>query len=282
MSSELIQKYFRMNKLPHIWCPGCGHGIVTQSLVQAIDNLGLDKDKVCIVSGIGCSSRAPGYLDFNTLHTTHGRALAFATGIKLSRPELEVIVVSGDGDCSAIGGNHLIHAARRNINITTIVYNNNIYGMTGGQYSPTTPMHEYGTTAPFGNIDKPFDIAQLAAGAGATYAARTTAYHANQMTKYIQTAIAHKGFSLVETISTCPTYYGRKNKKGSAVNMLQWLKDHFVDVKAAERMTPEQLAGKHLMGEFKNVKAPEYTEEYGKIIKQCQPEYNYDGSVETE
>ncbi len=270
MSSQLIQKYFRMQKLPHIWCPGCGHGIVTQALVRAIDNLGLDKDKVCIVSGIGCSSRAPGYLDFNTLHTTHGRALAFATGIKLARPELEVIVVSGDGDCSAIGGNHLIHAARRNINITTVVYNNNIYGMTGGQYSPTTPTHEYGTTAPYGNIDKPFDIAQLAGGAGATYTARSTVYHAAQMTQLIQTAIAHKGFSLVEAISTCPTYYGRKNKKGSPVDMLRWLKDHFVDIKAAQKMTAEQMDGKFLMGEFKRVQAPEYTEEYGRIIRQCR------------
>ena len=270
MSSELIQKYFRMNKLPHIWCPGCGHGIITQALIRAIDELKLDKDKVCIVSGIGCSSRAPGYLDFNTLHTTHGRALAFATGIKMARPELEVIVVSGDGDCSAIGGNHLIHAARRNINITTIVYNNNIYGMTGGQYSPTTPSLEYGTTAPYGNIDKPFDIAQLAGGAGATYTARSTVYHAAQMAKYIQTAIAHKGFSLVDVISTCPTYYGRKNKKGSPADMISWLKDHYVDVKAAERMTPEQMEGKFLMGEFKNVSAPEYTSEYAKIIQHCQ------------
>ncbi len=282
MSSELIQKYFRMNKLPHIWCPGCGHGIVTQALAKAIGNLDLDKDKVCIVSGIGCSSRAPGYMDFNTLHTTHGRALAFATGIKLSRPELEVIVVSGDGDCSAIGGNHLIHAARRNINITTIVYNNNIYGMTGGQYSPTTPTHEYGTTAPHGNIDKPFDIAGLAGGAGATYTARSTVYHANQLTNHIQTAIAHKGFSLVEAISTCPTYYGRKNKKGSAVNMLSWLKDHYVDVKAAERMTPEQLEGKFMMGEFKKILAPEYSDEYRKIIERCQPDTCYETYAEAE
>lgn len=282
MSSELIQKYFRMNKLPHIWCPGCGHGIVTQALAKAIGNLDLDKDKVCIVSGIGCSSRAPGYMDFNTLHTTHGRALAFATGIKLSRPELEVIVVSGDGDCSAIGGNHLIHAARRNINITTIVYNNNIYGMTGGQYSPTTPTHEYGTTAPHGNIDKPFDIAGLTGGAGATYTARSTVYHANQLTNHIQTAIAHKGFSLVEAISTCPTYYGRKNKKGSAVNMLSWLKDHYVDVKAAERMTPEQLEGKFMMGEFKKILAPEYSDEYRKIIERCQPDTCYETFAEAE
>ncbi len=139
MNSQLVQDLFREEKLPHIWCPGCGHGIIMRALAVAIDNLGLDKDKVCIVSGIGCSSRAPGYMDFNTLHTTHGRALAFATGVKHANPELEVIVITGDGDASAIGGNHLIHAARRNIGITTIVFNNNIYGMTGGQYSPTSP-----------------------------------------------------------------------------------------------------------------------------------------------
>ena len=135
MASTLVKKYFREDTLPHIWCPGCGNGIVTRAIVKAIDSLGLDKDDVCIVSGIGCSSRAPGYLDFNTLHTTHGRALAFATGVKMANPKLNVIVVTGDGDSSAIGGNHLIHACRRNIDITTIVFNNNIYGMTGGQYS---------------------------------------------------------------------------------------------------------------------------------------------------
>ncbi|MDO9591600.1 MAG: thiamine pyrophosphate-dependent enzyme [Erysipelotrichaceae bacterium] len=272
MSSELVSQYMRETRLPHIWCPGCGHGIITHAIIRAIDNLGLDKDKVVIVSGIGCSSRAPGYMDFNTLHTTHGRALAFATGIKLASPELNVIVISGDGDASAIGGNHLIHAARRNIDITTIVFNNNIYGMTGGQYSPTTPTGEFGTTAPHGNIDRPFDIAQLAAAAGATYAARTTAFHAAQMTTYIQKAIAHKGFSIVEAISVCPTYYGRKNKKGSAVAMMNFLKDSFVDIKAVDRMTAEQLIGKHTMGEFKNTELPEYTAEYQKIIDRFRKE----------
>lgn len=272
MQSELVQKYMRVEKMPHIWCPGCGHGIVTQAIIKAIDQLGLDKDKVCIVSGIGCSSRAPGYMDFNTLHTTHGRALAFATGIKLANPELHVIVISGDGDAAAIGGNHLIHAARRNIDITTIVFNNNIYGMTGGQYSPTTPTAEFGTTAPYGNIDKPFDIAQLAMAAGATYAARGTAYHANQLTAYIKKGIEHKGFSLIEAISTCPTYYGRKNKKGSAVAMINYLKESFVDIKAAEKLPPEKMIGKHIMGEFKCVDMPEYTDEYNKIIDRFRKE----------
>ncbi|MBN2899329.1 MAG: 2-oxoacid:ferredoxin oxidoreductase subunit beta [Clostridia bacterium] len=271
MNNPIVEKYFRMDNLPHIWCPGCGNGIIMLALAKAIDSLGLDKDKVCVVSGIGCSSRAPGYLDFNTLHTTHGRALAFATGVKLANPELEVIVISGDGDASAIGGNHLIHAARRNIGITTIVFNNNIYGMTGGQYSPTTPNGDLGTTAPHGNIDRPFDIAQLAAAAGATYAARSTVYHANQMEKMIETAIAHKGFSMVEVISTCPTYYGRKNKKGSAANMIAFLKDSFIDVKVAEKLPEEKKAGKFLMGEFKKEEGVvEYTVAYESIIERLK------------
>lgn len=271
MNSTLVQNYFREEKLPHIWCPGCGHGIIMRAIAQAIENLGLDKDKVCIVSGIGCSSRAPGYMDFNTLHTTHGRALAFATGVKHANPDLEVIVITGDGDASAIGGNHLIHAARRNIGITTIVFNNNIYGMTGGQYSPTTPTGDLGTTAPYGNVDPSFDIAKLAAAAGATYAARTTAYHARPMTKYIEKAIAHKGFSLVEAISVCPTYYGRKNKKGSAVAMMNFLKDSFVDIKAAEKLPADKMVGKFIMGEFKHDETQEeYTSRYKKLIEQAK------------
>lgn len=266
----LVESSFREMKLPHIWCPGCGHGIVMGSIARAIEAVGLDKDKVCIVSGIGCSSRAPGYMDFNTLHTTHGRALAFATGVKLANPELEVIVISGDGDFSAIGGNHMIHAARRNINLTTICFNNSIYGMTGGQYSPTTPTDDRGTTAPYGNIDKPFDISMLAAGAGATYVSRCTTYHVTQLDKLIEKAIRHKGFSLVEAISSCPTYYGRKNKKGSAVDMLKWQKDAFIDVKVAEKLPEEKKVGKFLMGEFVNREASEYTEQYQRIIDQLK------------
>ncbi|MCK8058820.1 MULTISPECIES: thiamine pyrophosphate-dependent enzyme [unclassified Fusibacter] len=265
-NNQLVDQYFRKDRLPHIWCPGCGHGVIMHSIVKAIAELGWDKNDVVVVSGIGCSSRAPGYMDFNTLHTTHGRALAFATGVKLAKPHLKVIVISGDGDASAIGGNHLIHASRRNIDITTIVFNNNTYGMTGGQYSPTTPTNEFGTTAPHGNIDAPFDIANLAGAAGATYTARTTAFHMNQMTTIIKNALEHKGFSLVEAISVCPTYYGRKNKKGDAPQMMKWLKDTFIDIKVADKLPEEKRVGKLLMGEFKNVQKPEYTEEYHKIV----------------
>ncbi len=271
MNNPIVDKQFRQNRLPHIWCPGCGHGVVMHAMAKAIDALGYQKDEVCIVSGIGCSSRAPGYMDFNTLHTTHGRALAFATGVKLANPELKVIVVTGDGDCAAIGGNHLIHSARRNIDITTIVFNNNIYGMTGGQYSPTTPTHEFGTTAPYGAIEKPFDIAQLAGAAGATFTARGTVFHAKQLAELIQAGLEHKGFSLVEAISTCPTYYGRKNKKGSPAQMMSWLRDNFIDVKVADKLPLEKREGKLLMGVFKDVEQPEYTEEYMRIINRFVP-----------
>lgn len=267
--SEMTQKYYRVDRLPHIWCPGCGHGTLMNTVVRAIDKVGLSKDEVVVVSGIGCSSRAPGYMDFNTLHTTHGRALAFATGIKMANPKLHVIVIMGDGDSSAIGGNHLIHAARRNIDITTIVFNNNIYGMTGGQYSPTTPYGDFATTAPFGNIDKAFDLCSLAQGAGATYVGRGTAYHAPLMQKLIEKGLQNKGFSFIEGLSLCPTYYGRKNKKGNAFKMHSYFKDNCVDIKVVEK-NPEKGENKILIGEFYNNPKPEYTESYQVIIDKFQ------------
>jgi 2-oxoglutarate ferredoxin oxidoreductase subunit beta len=265
--SELIGKYFRTNHLPHIWCPGCGNGIVLRAIVKAIDNLGLDKNKVCVVSGIGCSSRASGYLDFNTVHTTHGRALAFATGIKFSNPELHVIVITGDGDCAAIGGNHLIHAARRNIDITTIVFNNNIYGMTGGQYSPTTPTGKKGTTAPYGNVDQNFDLCELAKAAGATYVSRSTVYAANMIIKQVEEGIKNKGFSFIETLTTCPTYYGRKNKLGDAVDMINYLKDTTVNISVYEKLSEEEREGKIPIGVLYRDSRPEYVESYEKIMR---------------
>lgn len=263
MPSKTIENNFRVNRLPHIWCPGCGHGILMHSIAKAIEELEIEKDDICIVSGIGCSSRASGYFDYNTVHTTHGRALAFATGIKLANPKLHVIVISGDGDCTAIGGNHLIHSCRRNIDITTIVFNNNIYGMTGGQYSPTTQTNDKATTAPYGNIDKPFDICDLSASAGATYVARASAYHAKQMTEYTKKAILHKGFSVVEGLSVCPTYYGRKNKKGSAVELIKSIKESSIlTSNLREGIEKDKIA----IGIFKDIQLPEYTEEYKKII----------------
>jgi 2-oxoglutarate/2-oxoacid ferredoxin oxidoreductase subunit beta len=277
--SDLL-KYFRQNRLPHIWCPGCGHGTITGALVRAIAKLKLDKNRVVVVSGIGCSSRAPGYLDFDTLHTTHGRAIAFATGIKLSRPDLKVIVLTGDGDCSAIGGNHFIHAARRNIDITTIVMNNNIYGMTSGQYSPMTPLGMLGTTAPYGTVERPFDLAKLAIASGATYVGRATSYHVQLLGELIEKALLNKGFSMIEAVSQCPTYMGRKNKIGSAVDMLNWFKEGAVNVKAAAVMAPEKLEGKFLIGELHNESAPEFTAAYDALVDSVRRKYdNFQGEV---
>jgi 2-oxoglutarate ferredoxin oxidoreductase subunit beta len=272
--------YFRKERLPHIWCPGCGHGTITGALVRAIDRLGLDKNKVCLVSGIGCSSRAVGYLDFDTVHTAHGRALAFATGIKLARPDLKVIVMTGDGDCAAIGGNHFIHAARRNIDITTIVMNNNIYGMTSGQYSPMTPRGMFGTTAPYGNVEHSFDLCELAKAAGASYVARSTSYHVPMLIDLIEKAIKNKGFSVVEAVAQCPTYLGRKNKLGGPVEMLTWIKDQTINAKAAAALPPEKVAGKMLIGELHNRPMAEYTADYDELIHRVQRKYEtFQGGV---
>jgi 2-oxoglutarate ferredoxin oxidoreductase subunit beta len=271
--------YFRRERLPHIWCPGCGHGTVTGALIRAINKLGLDKNKIVMVSGIGCSSRAVGYLDFDTLHTAHGRALAFATGVKLARPDLKVIVMTGDGDCTAIGGNHFIHAARRNIDITTIVMNNSIYGMTSGQYSPMTPRGMLGTTAPYGNVEDSFDLCELAKAAGASYVARSTSYHVPLLMDIIEKALQNKGFSVVEALSQCPTYLGRKNKIGGPVEMLNWIKERTVNVRAAANLPPEKLAGKLLIGELHHATRPEFTTDYLETIARVQRTYgeNYKG-----
>lgn len=265
------KEYLRQNRLAHILCPGCGHGTIMGAFLRAADQLKLEKDKVVVVSGIGCSSRASGYMDFNTLHTTHGRAIAFATGVKVANPDLKVVVLTGDGDCAAIGGNHLIHAARRNIDITVIVFNNNIYGMTNGQYSPTTGRGRMASTAPYGMVENSFDLCKLAIGAGATYVARGTTYNVIPLIGLIKKAIEHRGFSLVDVVSQCPTYYGRRNKMGKPAKMLEWQKENSVSIKNAEKMTPEELEGKIIWGEFyHNPNVPEYTEEYAKVIVRAQ------------
>ncbi len=270
-ASNITHKYLRSKKkFPNVWCPGCGIGIAMGAMIRAIDSLGLSKDDVAVVSGIGCTARIPVYLDFNTLHTTHGRAIAFATGVKLANPKLKVIVISGDGDLLAIGGNHFIHAARRNMDITCILVNNYIYGMTGGQYSPTTPVTKLASTAPYGMIEQSFNPADLAIAAGATFVARSTVYHASQLSRLISQAIMHPGFSLVETISNCHTQYGRMNREGSAVKMILWQKEHAVPATVASKMTKEQLEGKFVVGVLHDVQKPGYVEEYEKIIKRFQ------------
>ncbi len=251
--------------MPTIWCPGCGNGIVLQGVLRAIGKLNLDQDKVAVVSGIGCSSRAAGYVDFNTLHTTHGRAITFATGIKLAKPELTVIVLTGDGDCSAIGGNHLIHAARRNIDLTVVVFNNSIYGMTGGQFSPTTHVDDIAATAPFGSIDNSFDLCELAGAAGASYTARSTTFHAAQIPLLVEKGIENKGFSFIDVVTACPVYYGRMNKMPEAVDMLKTQRDNARNIKQWSTMSAEEKQGKFVIGELKNQPAPEYAASYAAL-----------------
>jgi 2-oxoglutarate ferredoxin oxidoreductase subunit beta len=261
-----VKDYIRERFFPHLWCPGCGHGIVLNGLLRAVEKLGMSKNEIVMVSGIGCSSRISGYVDFHTLHTLHGRALAFATGVKLSRPELNLIVPMGDGDALAIGGNHFIHAARRNIDITAIVMNNRTYGMTGGQYSPLSGYGTSATTAPYTNIDHDFDIVQLAIAAGATFVARTTTYHVNQIADMIQRAILHEGFSVVEVMSQCPTYFGRKNRIGSAVDMMEQYKTDTTPIGSKAKKDNPSLIER---GVFVEKELPEYCNEYNRIIERA-------------
>ena len=264
--TKLIHKYLRHDKkFPHVWCPGCGNGILLGSLIRAIDRVGYEKDEIVLVSGIGCSGRLPVYVDFNTLHTTHGRALTFATGVKLANPKLHVIVIMGDGDATAIGGNHFIHAARRNLNLTAIIVNNSIYGMTGGQYSPTTPYGARATTALSGNIEHAFSIAELAVSAGASLVTRGTVYHASLVAELIEMAIRKRGFGVVEVISHCPTQYGRKNKLGGPVEMLRWQKEMAVSVEKAGQLSEAELQDRFTVGVLVDRDLPIYTREYRKI-----------------
>jgi 2-oxoglutarate ferredoxin oxidoreductase subunit beta len=261
-----IKDYIRERFFPHIWCAGCGHGTVLNGLLHAVEKLGLSRNEIVMVSGIGCSSRISGYLDFHTLHTIHGRALAFATGVKLSKPELNVIVPMGDGDALSIGGNHFIHAARRNIDITAIIMNNRIYGMTGGQYSPLSGAGFLATTAPYTNIDQNFDVVDLATSAGATFVARTTTYHVQQMSDIIRQAVLHEGFSVVEVMSQCPTYFGRKNRLGSAVDMMKRYKEITVPMGSKKKKENPDLIER---GIFVQKELPEYCDEYDKIIERA-------------
>lgn len=262
-------KNIRGRFFPHIWCPGCGHGIILNNLLRTVDDLGLDPSSVCMVSGIGCSARISGYVDFHSMHTMHGRALACATGMKLARPELNMVVPMGDGDALAIGGNHFIHACRRNIDMVAIVMNNRIYGMTGGQFSPLSGRGIVATTAPYRNIDREFDTVRLALGAGATFVARTTAFHVKEIVSILKKAFAHKGFSVVEILSQCPTYFGRKNKIGDAVQMLEWYRDNTAPLGSKKL---EENPGLIARGVFAQEELPEYCAEYATIIAKASKE----------
>jgi 2-oxoglutarate ferredoxin oxidoreductase subunit beta len=263
ISQKVIHEYLRHDKrFPHVWCAGCSNGIVLGSIIRALAEMQINRDDYVMVSGIGCSSRMPVYVDLNTLHTLHGRAIAFATGVKMHKPHLKVIVVTGDGDCTAIGGNHLIHAARRNIDLTVILVNNNIYGMTGGQCSPTTPNGAYATTAAYGNIEPDFNVCDLAMGAGASYVARTTAFHTQETQNMVKEAINHPGFSLIEVVSACPVIYGRLNKKGGAPEMMKNFRDNSVPLAAVDKLPPEKVEGKIIRGVLRREIRAEFTEAY--------------------
>lgn len=279
VSQKVVHQYLRHNKkFPNVWCAGCSIGIVLGSVIRAVAELEIPKDDIMIVSGIGCSSRMPVYVDFNTLHTLHGRPIAFATGIKLYKPHMKVLVITGDGDATAIGGNHFIHGARRNIDISVIVINNHIYGMTGGQYSPTTLIGDMAATCPHGNIDPPFDICQLAIGAGASFVARTTAFHSLETQNLVKDAITHNGYSVLEVMSACPVIYGRLNKKGSASRMMEYMRDNSISIKAVDKLPPEKVENKIIRGIYKqDINAPEFTARYAQLVESLREKSDKEG-----
>lgn len=259
-----LEAYLRKARIPHIWCEGCGNGIILNSFASALKEINFNLDNIVVVSGIGCIGRISGYTNTDSFHTTHGRPIAFATGVKLANPNLKVVVISGDGDLFAIGGNHFIHAARRNMDIQVICANNFNYGMTGGQQGPTTPIDAMTTTTPYGNIEHPFNLVHLAAAAGATYVARWTTLHVRRLTESIKKALQKEGFSFIEVVSPCPEIYGRYNKMGRGIDMMNWFKkasevQHFSDPAKAE-ITPEKI----VLGEFVDIEKPSF----GRLLRE--------------
>lgn len=259
---EDLRKYLRVEMMPDVWCPGCGHGNVARGIATALDELHLPLEEVVMIGGIGCSGRTPFYFNVSAMHTTHGRALAFATGIKLVRPDLTLIVTMGDGDAAAIGGNHFIHACRRNIDLTAIVYNNATYGMTGGQHAPTAARGTRSSTTPLGSLEPGFDIVELALAAGATYVARSTTFDFDELPRRIAEGIRHPGFAVIEVLTQCPTFYGRMNGLGNAATLLDYERDQTVP---CDRITKEDLVGKLPLGVFRQVESPEYVREYAAL-----------------
>ena len=268
-----LLKYLRQEILPTTHCPGCGCGQVLNSFVNAIDDLAIDPKAIISVTGIGCSSWIPSpYLKCDTLHTTHGRAVAFATGVKVIRPQSRVVVIAGDGDLAGIGGNHLIHAARRNVGLAVFLVNNYIYGMTGGQVSPTTPFGTVTTTTPYANAEYPMRIAELVAAAGANYVARWTTYHARKLIGAMKAALQKSGFAFIEIVSQCPVSYGRHVGMRDGVAFMEHFKKNSVRVTKAASMSEEELAGKIVVGKLVERNRIEFTESLGRIGERCRRE----------
>ena len=260
VTEHIWDKYLRKDRLPHIWCPGCGIGSILSAFLMAIERAGIDLDKLVVISGIGCTGRVAGYILADSFHTTHGRPIPFAVGLKLARPDLHVVVFSGDGDLVTIGGNHFIHAARRNNDILVILVNNFNYGMTGGQVGATTPENAYTTTTPYGNLEQPFNLPYLAAAAGAVYVARWTSLHVRRLAWSIEEAFHKKGFRFIEVLSQCPTTFGRRNKMPEGIDMLRWFKEnceirHFEDPKNVAIV----LGKKIIVGKFVDIEEPKPT-----------------------
>jgi 2-oxoglutarate ferredoxin oxidoreductase subunit beta len=269
---KVINHLLRLDRMPHIWCAGCGIGPAVGCFLRAIERAGLDPDKVALVSGIGCAGRAAGYVKLDSFHTTHGRALPFATGLKLGNPNLNVVVFSGDGDLAAIGGNHLIHSARRNMDITVICINNFNYGMTGGQVGPTTPLGAHSTTSPYGNLEYPFNLPYLLAASGATYVARWTVLHARQLERSIAEALRKPGFSFIEIISPCPTLYGRMNEQPKGLDTMRWYREKSVVRDGAEpRDVAMDADGPIVVGKFVDIHRPTYWEQWQQMLERTLP-----------
>jgi len=263
-------KYLRVNKMPTLWCWGCGDGVILKATIRAIEKCGWDMNDVCVVSGIGCSGRFSSYIDCNTVHTTHGRTVAYATGIKLANPDKHVIVVAGDGDGLAIGGNHTIHGCRRNIDLNLILINNFIYGLTNSQTSPTTPQGMWSVTMKQGNIDPTFDASGLAMGAGATFVARESMIDPKKLEKILVKGFQHKGFSFIEVLSNCHINLGRKNKMNNAMQNLDWIDSITLPLKKYEALSDEEKLQKLPTGVLREIEQPEYCELYDKVIEAAQ------------
>jgi 2-oxoglutarate ferredoxin oxidoreductase subunit beta len=262
------EKYLRIQKMPTLWCWGCGDGVILKTFVRAVEKMGWNQDDVCVVSGIGCSGRFSSYVDFNTVHTTHGRTIAYATGIKLANPDKHVVCVAGDGDALAIGGNHTIHGCRRNIDLTMIIINNFIYGLTNSQTSPTTPQGMWTVSQKAGNIDPTFDTCKLAIAAGASFVARETMREPKKLEKLMIAAMEHKGFSMMEVLSNCHINLGRKNKMVSAMDNLNWIDSITVSKKKYDAMSEEEQLNLLPLGILKQDKeAAEYCDMYAEIQK---------------
>lgn len=264
-------KYLRTDKMPTLWCWGCGDGVILKAIIRAIDRVGWSMDDVCVVSGIGCSGRMSSYIDCNTVHTTHGRAIAYATGIKLANPGKHVIVVTGDGDGLAIGGNHTIHGCRRNIDLNHILVNNFIYGLTNSQTSPTTPRGFWTVTAQYGNVDPSFDAAKLAIAAGATFVGRESVTNPEKIERLLAKGFEHEGYSFFDIFSNCHVNLGRKNKMSEAVQMLKWLDSRTVSKAKFDALSEDERAGLFPLGVLHEDNGrTEYTKAYQKVIDAAQ------------